>query len=381
MVELRSNQDCCGCMACVHVCRHGAISVTSDAMGFAHVKYDASRCVECGECDRVCDFNASRSERAPDVASRGYAVRHKAIAEVERSQSGAAFAAISDEVLRSGGVVYGAAFGEHFKVVHRRGDTAAERDAFRGSKYVQSDMMGIYPSVRKDLREGRHVLFTGTPCQVAAMRRYIPEELQTGLLLVDVICHGVSAPGTWQDYVRYLERKQGSEVEVVKFRDKKFGWSSHYESFRFADGSEIYPRFRFYSLYTIRKSCARCPYCNLERPSDLTIGDYWGLERLSTEFANDNRGCSLVLVNTEKGARMFDRISDSVDYLEAAGPEQYSQPNLISATVLPPKRERFELAYKWFGIRGALWAAGYAGLPLLMRRSRDWYRRNFGGKK
>lgn len=358
-------------MACVHVCRHGAISVTRDAMGFAHAKYDTSRCVECGECDRVCDFNALRPERDERIASKGYAVRHKDVGEVERSQSGAAFAAISDEVLRSGGVVYGAAFGEHFKVVHHRATTAAERDAFRGSKYVQSDMMGIYPSVRKDLREGRQVLFTGTPCQVAAMRRYIPEELQTGLLLVDVICHGVSAPGAWEEYLKWLERKQGSEVVMVKFRDKKFGWSSHYESFRFADGSEIYPKFRFYSLYTIRKSCARCPYCNLARPSDVTIGDYWGLERLSKEFASDDRGCSLVLVNTKKGARMFSRISESVDYIEAGGPERYLQPNLRSATELPPKRMRFERGYKLFGIRGALWMSGFAGLPLLVRKIRD----------
>lgn len=237
MIKINNPSDCCGCTACASICAHDAISMEPDALGFLYPKVDASKCVECGLCEKVCQFNDNYDRSLNLKEPIAYAARHKDINEVMKSRSGAAFVAISDYVLEQGGVVYGAGYKDHFRVAHKRATTKEERDEFRGSKYVQSDLTGVFRLVKEDLKNGLTVLFSGTPCQTAGLNSYVGKKLRENLILVDIVCHGVPGPFLWRDYLAFIEKKQGGTISVVNFRDKElFGWKAHHESFKFVKG-------------------------------------------------------------------------------------------------------------------------------------------------
>ena len=237
MIRINDPADCCGCTACASICNHDAITMKPDALGFLYPKIDATKCVECGLCEKVCAFNDYYDTSLNLTEPIAYGARQKDLGEVMKSRSGAVFASISDYILEKGGVVYGAGYTDHFRVVHKRATNKEERDEFRGSKYVQSDMNTVFRQVKKDLREGLLVLFSGTPCQTSGLSSYIGSKLRTNLILVDLVCHGVPGPYLWRDYVAYLEKHQGAPITWVNFRDKElFGWRAHRETFRFLGG-------------------------------------------------------------------------------------------------------------------------------------------------
>ena len=237
MIKINNPADCCGCTACASICAHDAITMEPDALGFLYPKVDELRCVECGLCEKVCQFNDQYDTSLNLPKPIAYAARHKDMDEVMKSRSGAAFVAISDYVLEQGGVVYGAGYTDHFRVVHKRAATKEERDEFRGSKYVQSDLTGVFQKVKTDLKNGLTVLFSGTPCQTSGLNSYVGKKLRNKLILVDIVCHGVPGPYLWRDYLSYIENKQGDEIILVNFRDKGiFGWKAHKESFIFKMG-------------------------------------------------------------------------------------------------------------------------------------------------
>lgn len=234
MPNLKQGKDCCGCTACASICGKKAITMAPDSLGFLYPQVDTDLCVDCGLCEKVCNFSNDYSTPENFSVPEPYGVRLKDNSEVMKSRSGGAFKAFSDWVLNRNGVVYGAGFKEHFKVAHCRATTPEERDIMRGSKYVQSDLHGVFQSVKSDLVQGKWVLFSGTPCQTSALQSYLPIKLQSNLLLVDIVCHGVPSPKFWKDYIDYIEQKEGKEIIKVYFRDKeKFGWKDHRESFLF----------------------------------------------------------------------------------------------------------------------------------------------------
>ena len=178
MIDITDPRDCCGCTACASICGKDAIKMTPDAMGFLYPVVDTDLCVECGMCEKVCAFH-DNYDRSLNLASPdAYAVRHKDMRQVETSRSGGAFIAFSDYVLAQGGVVYGAGYTDHFPVGHKRAVTSGERDEFKGSKYVQSDLTGIFRQVRDDLKSGRKVMFSGTPCQTSGLVSFIGPRLR-----------------------------------------------------------------------------------------------------------------------------------------------------------------------------------------------------------
>ncbi len=347
MIEIRDKADCCGCTACASICAHDAITMRPDAMGFPYPVVDEDRCVDCGLCEKVCAFNdhydTSLNLPQPDA----YAARHKDMEEVETSRSGAAFIAISDYVLENGGVVYGAGYTDHFRVVHKRAITKEERDEFKGSKYVQSDMNTVFRQVRKDLKDGLTVLFSGTPCQTAGLNSYIGKKLRERLILVDIVCHGVPGPYLWRDYIAYLEKKQGDKICWVNFRDKqKFGWTAHKETFKFVKGGgKMSFTYLFYQHIMFRPSCGKCHYTNTKRPSDITIADFWGWEKTDPNINADDKGVSLILVNTEKGHEILDAIKDSMTVIPAKL-EDCLQPNLQHPSVFSKEWRNFERDYE-----------------------------------
>lgn len=374
MIQITNKADCCGCTACASVCAHHAISMEPDAMGFLYPRVDTDKCTECGLCEKVCAFNPNydRSLNLPEPQI--YAARHKDMHEIETSRSGAAFIAISDYVVEQGGVVYGAGYTDHFRVVHKRATNKEERNEFKGSKYVQSDLRDIFPQVKADLKQGLIVLFSGTPCQTAGLASYIGKRLREKLILVDIVCHGVPAPYIWRDYLTYLEKKYKQPIVEVNFRDKsRVGWNEHIESFVFQDGSKkefnTYT-YLFYRHIMLRPSCSKCHYTNFKRPSDFTLADYWGWEKLSPDFNKDNKGCSLLFVNTEKGLEIFEKRKEELNYL-ATNQELCIQPNLQQPSKFDTQWIEFEKLYKKQGFAAVAKRYGNLGWRYILRQKKQ----------
>ncbi|MBE5875879.1 MAG: coenzyme F420 hydrogenase [Lachnospiraceae bacterium] len=270
-----------------------------------------------------------------------YIVKHKDISIRRKSRSGGIFTAVSDKILADKGIVYGCAVNENHFAEHRRATTKLERDAFLGSKYVQSDMRECFTQVKADLEKQDIVLFSGTGCQIAGLKASLNNEYNDRLFTIDIVCHGVPSPKVWGSFLDWMESKYKGKVESVNFRDKRYGWMSHFETVvingkrRVAD----YYRAIFYKHYSLRPSCYQCPYSNIERKSDITIADAWGIDAQNADF-NDDRGCSLVILNTEKGKTIFDAVKDELEVREV-DIKQFMQPNLVKPSFRPSNREQF----------------------------------------
>lgn len=349
MINIQNPKDCSGCTACASICIHNAISMKPDALGFLYPEVEKNKCTDCGLCEKVCAFHENYDKSLNIPQPDAYAARHKNMKEVETSRSGAAFIAISDYIIKQGGVVYGVGYTDHFRVVHKRALTKEERDKFKGSKYVQSDLTGIFHQVKEDLKNGKTVLFSGTPCQTAGLHSFVGKMLRENLVLMDIVCHGVPSPYIWRDYLAYLEKKHNSEVCHVNFRDKeKFGWKDHKETFEFVNLGKKEDKmtftYAFYKHIMFRHSCGACKYTNLQRPSDITIADFWGWEKTDPDINADDKGVSLVLCNTEKGRIMFEAVKNQMHTIPAEL-KNCLQPNLQHPSEIHSNRMDFERDY------------------------------------
>lgn len=351
-------ENCCGCTACAEGCPVNAIRMLADSEGFPYPVIDAKKCVRCGKCLQVCQLKKDQREKgylqddtpAPEVREMEqpacYAVKHKDFDTRMTSRSGGIFTALSDLVLDDGGVVYGCVQTEKFLAKHIRAEEKADRDKMRGSKYIQSDISGIFPQVKADLEAGRTVLFSGTSCQVAGLKSYLQKPYEN-LLTVDIVCHGVPSPLVWTEYLQWQTKKHNAICTAVDFRNKRdFGWKAHVETLTMKKpsgetitvNSEVYKKM-FNGVYLSRPSCYKCPYKPTPHPSDITIADYWGIQEVAPEF-NDNKGVSLVLVNTEAGSALFARAKDGIELLEEKL-EDSLQPALKAPFDAPKDRTQF----------------------------------------
>lgn len=367
MIEITQKENCCGCTACASICPHQAITMNPDNMGFLYPTVNKDICTNCGLCEHVCAFHPNYDTSLNLPQPIAYGVRHKKMSEIETSRSGAAFIALSDWVLKQNGVIYGAGYTDHFRVVHKRATTPIERNEFKGSKYVQSDLTGIFPRIKEDLKSGKTVLFSGTPCQTAGLRSYIPPRLQSNLYVIDIICHGVPSPYIWKDYLKMIEQKAGEKIISVDFRNKKdFGWAAHKETFYFKEHKQTTTEYTnlFFKHIMFRHSCQKCHYTNLKRPSDITIADFWGWQKTDINFNADDKGCSLVFCNTEKGKEWFKEIQSEINRIPA-NIANCMQPNLVSASEISPLRNKFEKDYIQHGIKYV--TNKYTKTPLLQR--------------
>ena len=271
-----------------------------------------------------------------------YAIQHKNEGIRAASRSGGIFTAISDKVLKDQGVVYGCVLDEDFNAIHVRADNSAGRDLMRGSKYIQSSLGDTFQNVKKDLLMGNKVLFSGTSCQVAGLQKFLGKEYDN-LLCVDIVCHGVPSPRVWKDYLKWKEKKYKSKIKSVDFRNKKdYGWRAHIETLTFEDGrkdsSRIFTNL-FYGHCILRPCCYECPYKSVMHPGDITIADYWGIEKAAPEF-DDNKGVSLVLINNECGKNIFDDVKDNLKWKQTLL-EDSMQPPLKAPFPKPADREKF----------------------------------------
>ncbi len=334
-------QECCGCRACENACPRGCIMMKRDAEGFLYPSVDEKNCVNCKICLSVCPFRAGRKKA--DVIST-YAAAALSDEERFRSSSGAVFFLLAQEMIQHGGIVYGTSLSSDCRkaFVTSAGDLQS-LDALLGSKYVQSDTGISYREVKKHLLSGRQILYSGTPCQIGGLKKYLGRDYEN-LLCADLICHGVPSPALWEKYVRSAEKKYHGTVTKVNFRCKDKGWKSFGIKVSVGRKGRYFPKeIDPYMQMFLKNDCLRpsCYACRIKGHSaaDMTLGDFWGVEDVSPEF-NDGKGTSLVILRTDKGKRWFDQISEfcrsqTCDY-ERAIKKNRAELHSVSA---PPERE------------------------------------------
>ena len=304
-------EGCCGCGACLNVCPKNAISFREDAEGFAYPLVDEGKCIDCSLCIKVCPVLSPDVERLP---LKVYAAKNRDLQERIQSSSGGMFLPLAREVLRQGGQVFGVEFSEDFRSArHACASDADGVKRFSGSKYIQSDTGRTYSMTKMFLENGVPVLYSGTPCQIAGLRKFLRKDYEN-LYTVDLVCHGVPSPGIWR---RYMDETAPEGTASVNFRDKVTGWKRFSLVMKDSSGKVLFSQREDENVFMdgflknlyLRPSCYRCPARKGRSGSDLTIADYWHLKKTLPDF-DDNTGVGLVLVNTAKGARLF----DSVDF-------------------------------------------------------------------
>lgn len=336
-------EDCCGCTACMTICPVKAITMVPDKEGFPYPVIDEEKCIHCDLCRKTCDFVKKHDWQSLEQP-KAYAAKMKSDKERAASQSGGMFAALSETVLDMGGVVYGAGYDSDWEVVHKRAVTKEERDAMRGSKYVQSRMDDNFEKVINDLWAGKYVLFSGTHCQCAGLKSLLEmKKINTKkLFLIDLICHGVPSPKVYETFRNFMTEKHRGKLEGFNFRNKnKFGWHSHTETLKI-NGKEYDSncfREMFYNHNILRESCFQCPYKHIVHLTDITIGDCWGIETYASDF-DDNAGVSLTLVNTIKGQKLFNEIKNKLDW-QYADMQHCLQPPLQKPFERPATKDQF----------------------------------------
>lgn len=353
-MQICPNNVCYGCAVCENICPQHAIRMIKDEAGFLYPCIDIARCIECGKCKKVCPANGCIISFSLPVN----VFAAKASDEVLRkeSQSGGIAAVISEYVINNDGVVYGAALHDDMSVSHIRVDSDLELSRLQGSKYVQSIIREVLLQIKRDITDGKMVLFTGNPCQCAAIRNYIGMKSDK-LIVIDILCHGVPSPELWMNYVHYIEKSYKGKIRAADFRDRKDPWGESNERYEFTDNRVIKSKeylSLFYSNVFARECCATCQYAQQERIGDVSIGDYWGIEDVCPDFI-DNFGVSVVLVNTDKGKKLWDKLRDKVQAHETILLDACRKNEPLNRPAGMSKQRKYYIkCHKLFGINGVL---------------------------
>lgn len=411
-IDISSAAECCGCMACQSACPKGCIAMVPDKLGFAYPTVDESKCVDCGVCVRTCPLI---NVYEPQCLQKSYAAVNLSNSDRLDSSSGGVFISLAREVIRRDGVVFGAVFTENWAVRHVSAATIEEVLPMMGSKYLQSEIGNTYKEAGKYLKKGRLVLFTGTPCQIAGLRHFLIKDY-SNLITVEVICHGVPAPGVWQSYLKeYLARLKGGRggkntvltppsinikktaIAGISFRNKRLGW----KKFGFdllldsACGVEknsvltssinqvsVYEPFiqnefmkAFLRNWSLRPSCYSCKAKNGSSSADITIGDFWGIEKHDI-IEDDDQGVSCIVCRTPKGMSFIEECRNNLKLVEAPySVIRQGNPSIEESVKLTATAEKFQRIFPKKGFyktmhsieNPPLW---YRGLEFVKRQLR-----------
>lgn len=319
MIQIVDKRKCMGCSACAQICPQKCIMMEEDNEGFLYPKVDRSKCVKCNLCNSICPV--SNHPDYSDTVLSAYAGYSKDEEIRLQSSSGGMFSMFASTILKENGVVFGATLDDNLICRH----TAIEniRDLYRlqGSKYVQSIIGNSYLKIRDYLRDGRKVLFTGTACQCAGLKAFLKEEYDN-LLIIDILCHGVPSPKVFEKYLQGMELERQEKVQDIYFRSKTYGWKNYAVKLVFGDNSKYEREGKddeyiklFLSEICLRPSCYECQFKKLERPSDITLGDAWGIQRTMPEL-DDNQGTSAIIIHTKKGMKNFEDIKKNLVFKE-----------------------------------------------------------------
>lgn len=345
MIQTTDKKNCCGCSACASICPKRCITMQEDAEGFLYPVVDETACTDCGLCEKTCHELHPYEERTPQKA---YAAINKDEEIRMDSSSGGVFHLLADSIIQEGGVVFGARFDKQWQVLTDYAETKEGVRAFMGSKYVQARMETAYTDARKFLQEGRKVLFSGTPCQIAGLHHFMGKPYEN-LLTVDIICHGTPSPKVWGRYLEEVIAAGRKAISNVQFRSERKGWKrfnfsmtgdekdssislcSHHRTNHFMRA--------FLQDMILRPSCHACQAKNGRSHSDITIADFWGIKKVIPEM-NDDKGTSLVLINTERGSKALDWDNLSCKETAAALALKHN-PSYYQSVNAHPKRNGF----------------------------------------
>lgn len=362
MIEIKEKSQCCGCTACSSICPKKAIVMKQDEEGFMYPIIDKSKCVNCGLCDKVCPVKNVNEEI---FEQKAYIVNNKKDEIRKDSTSGGAFTPIAEYVLNQGGVVYGVAFDKNYDVVHTYVDNKESLTILRGSKYVQSFLGDTFKQVKDFLNDNRMVCFSGTPCQIEGLKKFLQKDYKN-LITVDVMCHAAPSPLVWKKYLNYeVSKLKGKKIEKVLFRDKsKYGYKYSTMTIKtdkdeYSRGVESDPYLRaFFGDLSDRPSCYDCKFKKQCHVSDFTIWDCFIVDNFDKNL-DDDKGTSRILINTENGRNIFEKIKESFNYTEV---ETYSLvknvKEMLQSVEMNEKRTKFfkdlnemneeEFFRKWF---------------------------------
>jgi len=345
-VSGKKKAACCGCNACVEICPKHCIRMVEDAQGFVYPQVDSSVCVECGMCEKVCPFEVTNLSLRPPL--KAYAAWNKNRQEHLASSSGGAAYVFSSYILDKGGVVYGCT-ADGIDVRHIRVENHSELPKLQGSKYVQSNVCGLFKEVKNDLKSGKPVLFIGTPCQVAGLRNYI-KHIPEHLYLVDLICHGVPSQQMLREHIQLVAK--GRKIQYISFREgNDFTISLRATNFNYNANvwkdpyKDLYMK-GFMDGMIYRSSCYQCPFACPLRVSDITIGDFWGLKNAEFLPTESKEGISLLLPMTDKGLNLIHAVENNLYISERSVDEAVNGNTQLRHPSIQGRRSRlFNILY------------------------------------
>lgn len=379
MINIIHKKDCCGCSACVQSCPKQCISLYEDKEGFLYPKVDNSICIDCGLCEQVCPVLNQAEERKPIEV---FAAKNPNEEIRKESSSGGIFTLLAEQTIDYGGVVFGVKWNEHFEAIHAYTETKEGLADFRGSKYVQSQVGETFKQAEQFLKQDRQVLYSGTPCQIAALKLYLKKKYDN-LLTVDIICHGTPSPGVFRWYLSeelqmtaarqndkkpkfsnpssitsiakadILAKEQGFRIKDIRFRDKQLGWRKYSFALTLENLSSIqnnrisissplnenaFLRGFLANIY-LRPSCYACPAKSGKSGSDITLADYWGIHNIMPEL-DDNCGVSAITINSTKGQTAL-HSTDAELYTAPYEDLCAKNPSLLYSCKIPGYRNTF----------------------------------------
>lgn len=346
MENICEPNNCCGCRACENICPQNAITMLPNDKGFLYPHIDNEKCINCGLCQKTCPiFNKTVQQNPIKI----FACKNKSETIRKNSSSGGTFQALSELFFQNEGFVYGAGFNQNNIVTHLKATNLNELNTIRGSKYVQSNMNTIFNDILNNLKDNKNILFSGTPCQVDALKQYTKSH--DNLLLVDILCYGVPSPEIFENYKALLEKKYNSKITTINFRHKENDFLQNIK-ITFENGETYISNSNngdyFYKMFndklSLRKSCFSCKYKDFNRVGDISLGDFWGYQNGPAKDFGDTKGVSLVLINTPKGLDFFNKIKDKIEYLEIQKEDCYPY-NCFSNFPIPLLYDEFWNTY------------------------------------
>jgi acetyltransferase-like isoleucine patch superfamily enzyme/coenzyme F420-reducing hydrogenase beta subunit len=323
MIDIKKKEDCTGCSACVDICGLKAITLETDIEGFWYPKVNSDLCTDCDLCEKTCpELHVEELKPGQYEVPILLAAFHKDDDIRRESTSGGLFSALANKMYDEGGYVGGAVYSDDFSAKHIVSNKREDLLRIRGSKHIQSDMTGLFKQIKILLIKGEKVLICGAPCQMAGLRLFLGKEYEN-LLITDFICLGINSPKIFHKHLESLERKYGAKAISVQGKNKDLGWRSLAYKIKFSN-DKIYLREGLKDNFTCgfivthcncRPTCYECKYKGFPRISDITLGDFWGIENVDKTMDN-NMGTSVVLLNTSKGIVFFNSIKDSIETKE-----------------------------------------------------------------
>lgn len=319
--------NCYGCELCKDICPVQAIEMVEDEEGFKYPKIDKEKCIKCGLCEKNCIYRKNIKKEKDQDYPLIYAASYKDNDVLKNSSSGGIFTALYKHILSQKGYVVGVKYNENMVAEYAMADNEKDCEKFRGSKYVAASINGLRKDIKEKLEKGKKVLFTGNPCQIKALKTYLNKDYEN-LYLVEIFCHGVPSPKVFRLYIKYLEEKYKSKVVDFKFRDKQAGWGTGQGStikVEFENGKVLYEPAK-YNNYNrafannniLRPGCSNCEFAGENDLADMSIGDFWGIEKVMPKYAKKQKnGISIIRINTNKGNELFEDICRNLEYYES----------------------------------------------------------------